>query len=127
MAPLFLKGRQSYIDFLKDFGFANIISDNVSQHSDVSRKSSASGIQRKSQDDELRNSEPNFIPSKNNSEVLYSISSQVDQIEKKNNPPENDGVHLKREMGLWSGVSIVVGTIIGKSRTLATLLTVVKN
>ena len=93
----------------------------------MSRKSSASEIQRKSQDDELRNNEPNFIPSKNNSEVLYSLSSQVDQIEKKNDPTENDGVHLKREMGLWSGVSIVVGTIIGKSRTIATLLTVVKS
>ena len=51
----------------------------------------------------------------------------MDQIEKKNDPPENDSVHLKREMGLLSGVSIVVGTIIGKSRTMATLLTVVKS
>ena len=60
--------------------------------------------------------------------MLYSISSQLDQAEKKNDPPENEGVHLKREMGLWSGVSIVVGTIIGKSRCMtAILLTVLES
>ena len=94
----------------------------------MSRKSSTSGFQRKSQDDELRKNETNFIPSQNNSEVLYSISSQLDQAEKKNDPPENEGVHLKREMGLWSGVSIVVGTIIGKSRCMTAIrLTVLES
>ena len=33
---------------------------------------------------------------------------------KKNIPTGNEAVHLKREIGLWGAVSILVGMIIGK-------------
>ena len=101
-------GRQNYIASLKNYGFSDINSSSLIEANQNSAKEGGSNN--------------NFIPSKNNNEVLYSVSSQVDKTENKNDSSGNQAVHLKREMGLWSGVSIIVGTIIGKLLTLVVLL-----
>ena len=97
-------GRQKYIDSFKDYGLLDI-------NSDINNPSSTEANQKFTKEGGS-NSEADFI-SNNNNEVLYSTGSQVDQTEK-NDPKGNGAIHLKREMGLWSAVSILVGMIIGK-------------
>ena len=87
-------GRESYIEFSKD------INDNTNHHSSASQDTSPDKPKQNPTKDDLNSVNPQFIPNKSNSEVVFDISGQ--------------NVHLQREMGLWSGVSIIVGTIIGK-------------
>ena len=95
---------------LKNYGFTDLNSSSLIETNQNSAEEGGS------------NNKANIISSKNNNEVLYSVSSQVDKTEKKNDSPGNQAVHLKRQMGLWSGVSIIVGTIIGKLLALVVLL-----
>ena len=90
---------------MKDYGF-------LETNSYISSSSSTAANQNSTKKGESNN-EFASCSNDNINEALHNTSVQVDQTEK-NIPTGNRAVHLKREIGLWGAVSILVGMIIGK-------------